>query len=120
MWNRLVLVVTYCGWASAAHAEDTLKPLRWSLLAAAHTADAVSTEIALSRIDTRERNPLLVTSTPLRLSTKLGLAVSQGLLLDRLARNHPRAALTITILTTVGYGYIAVYNTRQGARRERR
>ena len=103
--------------ASTEKPKDTLRSLRWAGLLGSNLWDAVPTLDALDRPHTREANPLMrpLTSNPVALvATKAGAGVLEALLLDRVARKHPKLANGIGLGITGALAGVGIHNLRQG------
>lgn len=97
--------------------DDPQRIPRWLALAAGNGLDAVSTELALQRPNTYEANPIMRGGTASRLGIKAASTVGSGLLLDLLAKRHPKLANALGFGTGGAMGAIGVRNLKQGSKR---
>lgn len=100
--------------AAVSKPDDPHRLPRWLALIAGNGLDALSTEIALKRPGTYEANPLMRGGPAGRLGIKAGATIGSGLLLDLLAKSHPKVADVIGFGAGGTAGALGVRNLKQG------
>lgn len=99
--------------------EDSGRLARWLALIGGNVFDAATTQVALGRPGTEEANPLFrgVVRHPAALyGTKIGTGIALSLILDALAKDHPKWANGLAGGAAGLYTGVGVNNLRQGTR----
>jgi hypothetical protein len=94
--------------------DDSGRIPRWLALIGGNGFDLAATEAALRRPGNYEANPIMGGGPLMRGALKVGTTALEGILLDRLAKEHPKAANIIGGAIGGGMGLLGFRNLRQG------